>query len=481
MRVSTRSGLVLDLVTGAVLALVSWRAASLGLEPTGLRPARLRAPRPAAVDVPDRGVVAVGGAGGHRPRAGIAVRRLWPRARSSPSCAASGSTWARGRASPRSFSVPRSASSLWPSLPRLPRALGAATSLLAPMILAGYWREPYLGLLDPALYAALLTVSRLHGAGHVRAAAPQPTGERAGPGAGPVRRSAYEERLRIARDVHDVVGHSLSVITMQAGVALHVLRQAAEPDQVTARWRRSGRPAGRRWPSCGRRSGCSATRTRTLPRAPVPGLGRLDDLVGALRSAGREVTVVAGRRRRHAAAGGGRPGGVPDHPGVADQRGPARRVGAGAVVRIDAEPDRLTVEVTDDGPAPHGAPAEATGSAGCGSGRQAVGGSARRVGPARPRGLPVRAVLPVGRSLGVTHLGRAGRRPGAGPDGPAGADRVGGRPRAGRRGGERAGAQSRWSGAPSPDVVLMDIRMPVLDGIAALREITADPDLAASG
>ena len=36
--------------------------------------------------------------------------------------------------------------------------------------------------------------------------------------------------MRIARDVHDVVGHSLSVITMQAGVALHVLDR--RPDQV---------------------------------------------------------------------------------------------------------------------------------------------------------------------------------------------------------------------------------------------------------
>ena len=52
------------------------------------------------------------------------------------------------------------------------------------------------------------------------------------------RRYAYEERLRIARDVHDVVGHSLAVITMQAGVALHLLDKEGaghpRPDQVAS-------------------------------------------------------------------------------------------------------------------------------------------------------------------------------------------------------------------------------------------------------
>lgn len=41
-------------------------------------------------------------------------------------------------------------------------------------------------------------------------------------------RRVEHERLRIAREVHDVVGHGLSVISLQAGVALHVLDRRPE-------------------------------------------------------------------------------------------------------------------------------------------------------------------------------------------------------------------------------------------------------------
>jgi signal transduction histidine kinase len=44
------------------------------------------------------------------------------------------------------------------------------------------------------------------------------------------RRTASEERLRMAQDLHDGVGHGLAVIAMQAGVALHVLER--EPDRA---------------------------------------------------------------------------------------------------------------------------------------------------------------------------------------------------------------------------------------------------------
>ena len=165
------------------------------------------------------------------------------------------------------------------------------TALLVPMIMAGHWSEPYLGLANPELYAglvvggavavvpamvALLRRSRRENDQHQREQ------DR--------RRYAYEERLRIARDVHDVVGHSLSVITMQAGVALHVLDK--RPDQV-AQSLEAIRTTSRE---------ALAELRMTLEvfrdpaagevRAPVPGLARLDDLVGALRQAGRTVEVV---------------------------------------------------------------------------------------------------------------------------------------------------------------------------------------------
>lgn len=42
------------------------------------------------------------------------------------------------------------------------------------------------------------------------------------------RRETYEERLRTAQDVHDIVGHGLAAISMQAGVALHVLDRSPQ-------------------------------------------------------------------------------------------------------------------------------------------------------------------------------------------------------------------------------------------------------------
>ena len=53
-------------------------------------------------------------------------------------------------------------------------------------------------------------------------------GERQAARAEEARRRASEERLRIARELHDVLAHNISLINVQAGVALHLVDE--QPD-----------------------------------------------------------------------------------------------------------------------------------------------------------------------------------------------------------------------------------------------------------
>ncbi|GLY25839.1 sensor histidine kinase [Micromonospora sp. NBRC 101691] len=96
-----------------------------------------------------------------------------------------------------------------------------------------------------------------------------------------VARAIAEERLRIARDVHDVVGHSLSLITMQAAVANHL---------------GSGREAALRTIEEASRSALADVRTvlgglREEDSGGAPGPVDLDRLVEETRAAGVAVTV----------------------------------------------------------------------------------------------------------------------------------------------------------------------------------------------
>jgi signal transduction histidine kinase len=270
------------------------------------------------------------------------------------------------------------------------------TLLLIPMIVAGHWRETYFGLLDPAVYAQIF-------AGLAIAVMPAMIGvlrrdrretERQERDLDR-RRYAYEERLRIAQEVHDVVGHSLSVINMQAGVALHVLDR--RPDQVAESLEAIKRTS---------KEALAELRT-TLevfrepgpdePRAPRPGLGRLDDLVGALRSAGREIAVERA---------------APDLdllPAAVDQAAfriiqealtnVVRHAGrAAATVRIDRTDSMLVVEVADSaaGQAPL---VEGNGIRGMRERARAVGGRLD-VSRGPSGGVVVRAELPVAEAAG---------------------------------------------------------------------------------
>jgi signal transduction histidine kinase len=111
------------------------------------------------------------------------------------------------------------------------------------------------------------------------------------------REHVYQERLRIAKEVHDVVGHSLAVISMQAGVALHVLEKRPEEAVTALRAIR-----GASTDALGELRATLATFPE--PGEPGdPGLDRLPVLVDAVSSAAlRAQLVIEGTPRKLPAA-----------------------------------------------------------------------------------------------------------------------------------------------------------------------------------
>ncbi|MEU8530957.1 MULTISPECIES: sensor histidine kinase [Streptomyces] len=105
------------------------------------------------------------------------------------------------------------------------------------------------------------------------------------------RRRVAEERLRIARDLHDVVAHHIALVNVQAGVAAHVMDK--RPDQAKealAHVRDASRSALnelRATVGLLRQSG-----DPEAPTEPAPGLGVLDELLDTFRNAGLPVEVA---------------------------------------------------------------------------------------------------------------------------------------------------------------------------------------------
>jgi signal transduction histidine kinase len=101
------------------------------------------------------------------------------------------------------------------------------------------------------------------------------------------RRRASEERLLIARELHDVLAHNISMINVQAGVALHLIDERPEH----ARTALSAIKEASKEALSEVRSVLGVLRQtdESAPRSPVAGLARLDDLVSRARIAG--ITV----------------------------------------------------------------------------------------------------------------------------------------------------------------------------------------------
>ncbi|MFD2418082.1 sensor histidine kinase [Amycolatopsis pigmentata] len=100
------------------------------------------------------------------------------------------------------------------------------------------------------------------------------------------RRLAEHERLQIAREVHDVVAHSLAMINVQAGVAAHVADRRPEQAVEALRAIKDASAAA----LADLRATVAVLRTGQ-GLGPAPSLSRLEELLEHTRATGREVRV----------------------------------------------------------------------------------------------------------------------------------------------------------------------------------------------
>lgn len=248
-------------------------------------------------------------------------------------------------------------------------------------------------------------------------------------------RELTEERLRIARDLHDLLAHSITLIGVRTSVAAHVL--TASPERLD---RAAVAAALDSIADTCREARAELRTTLTVLRAddhgpltgehgPLPDLDALPDLA---RSAGAELTVaVAGTH-------------VPPAVGAAAYRivqesltNAVRHAGSGATVRVRVETaagPSLRVGVTDDGRGGDGRGGDgrrdSTGPAGGGAGFGILGmrerarsvGGTLEAGPRPEGGFRVAAELPlvplVAGATGATGDRATGDR--AGEDRPGG-------------------------------------------------------------
>ncbi len=205
-------------------------------------------------------------------------------------------------------------------------------------------------------------------------------------------RRASEERLRIARELHDALGHHLSLISVQSGVALHVNEQL--PDQARTSLTAIKQASGEALTEL--RSVLEILRQEgeRAPRSPTSTLDRIDDLVAQAVAAGLDVrTDIDGAPRP-----------LPFGVDVAAFRivqealtNVSRHArGATATVRVGYGERDLTVQIDDDGRG-------STASQPVGSGKGLLGmrervgalGGELEAGPRPSGGFRVRARLPL--------------------------------------------------------------------------------------
>jgi signal transduction histidine kinase len=213
------------------------------------------------------------------------------------------------------------------------------------------------------------------------------------------RRRASEERLRMARDLHDVIGHNISLINVQAAVGLDLMD--SQPEQARAALAaiktvsKDALGELRTMLAALRQDGDEA------PRSPAPGLGQLGELVALTQAVGLNVALETT----------GPPVELPAATGLTAYRIVQEALtnitrhapGAAVTIRIGYRPEIVLVEIVDTGCPDLAAVSPGNGAIRAGSGtgidgmrqRATALGGGLEAGPRPEGGFRVAARLPV--------------------------------------------------------------------------------------
>ena len=208
--------------------------------------------------------------------------------------------------------------------------------------------------------------------------------------------AASAERSRIARELHDVVAHSLSVVVLHAGVERRLM---SDVDSSTGRALATIEDTARTALAELRHLLGLLQQDHETPLAPLPSLGELDHLVSTLRASGHEVEVDVT----------GDPSGLPTGIDLSAYRIVQEAVtntlrhapGSAVALRVAHETDAVLLEVVNEPSATTAGGTAPDGSA-LGSGRGLVGmrervrlyGGDLTAGPTDDGGFRVHARLP---------------------------------------------------------------------------------------
>jgi len=286
------------------------------------------------------------------------------------------------------------------------RAIMAAVATLAALLTATAARNPFghisgggfdliPGMVAVALFAGIAVANRRAYTASMLARAEQDA-----------RRQVDEERLRIARELHDVVAHTMATINVQAGVAAHVLSSRPEAAAESLLAIKAASKEGLRE----LRAILNVLRQAddADPTQPAPGIAQLEALIAGARRAGLETTFTVT----------GEPVPLPAAVDLAAYRivqesltNAIRHAGpATAAVSLTYHRDELRIDVTDTGlgqPAATMGKSAGHGLAGMRERAAAVGGTVE-TGPGPVGGYRVAARLPYGGQLAEAPRTRAG-------------------------------------------------------------------------